>query len=111
MVCLSLIGTLQAPNVTNVTIRSMSITFIWKQDLVCFEESHVNFNIVLCPDQITTTCTSTIANLTNHTFHNLNPTMTYEVSITAQCVENNTIRSDQLKKKIQTLGEFIVYIN
>ena len=76
---------------------------------MCFEDYIYYFTISWCtvengvPD--VSTCKSTTTSTTDITLSNLVPSTTYQVNITAQSVENSTIRSDAVERDVTTLGE------
>ena len=98
------------PSVIVIQLRSTSLSLTWEHDSVCFEDYTFSFTISWCtvengvPD--VSTCNSTTTSTTDITLSNLVPSTTYQVNITAQSVENSTIRSDTVEMKVTTLSEF-----
>ena len=96
------------PSKVEMQLRIFSISLTWEHDPVCFEDYTFSFIISWCtvengvPD--VSTCNSTTTSTTDITLSNLVPSTTYQVNITAQSVENSTIRSDTVEKEVITLG-------
>ena len=105
------IGELASPSQIELHFRIFSISFTWDHNpSVCFEDYTFSFIISWCtvengvPDVLT--CNSTTTSTTDITLSNLVPSTTYQVNITAQSVENSTIKSDTVEMKVTTLSEF-----
>ena len=97
------------PSKVEMQLRIFSISLTWDHNpSVCFEDYTFSFTISWCavengvPD--VSTCNSTTTSTTNITLSNLVPSTTYQVNITAQSVENSTIRSDTVEMEVTTLG-------
>ena len=96
------------PSKVEMQLQIFSISFTWEHDPVCFEDYTFSFTILWCtvengvPD--VSTCNSTTTSTTDITLSNLVPSTTYQVNITAQSVENSTIRSDTVEMEVITLG-------
>ena len=97
------------PSLMGGQIKSTSISLTWEYDSVCFEDYTFSFIISWCtvengvPD--VSTCNSTTTSTTDITLSNLVPSTTYQGNITAQSVENSTIRSDTMVWNVTTMGE------
>ena len=91
------------------TLHTSVASLWWKLEKGCFENFTFVFLISWCtvenrePD--VSKCNSTTTSTTNITLPNLVPNTTYQFNITAQSVENSTIRSDVLQMEVTTLGE------
>ena len=104
------VGELASPSQIELHLRIFSISFTWDHNpSVCFEDYTYYFTISWCtvengvPD--VSTCNSTTTSTTDITLSNLFPSTTYQVNITAQSVENSTIRSDTVEMEVITLSE------
>ena len=99
------------PNIKKVKPQMTSTSLTWEHDPVCFKNFTFSFTISWCaiengvPD--VSTCNSTTTSTTDITLSNLVPSTTYQVNITAQSVENSTIRSDTVEMEVTTLSEFM----
>ena len=102
------------PSLSGRQIKSTSIFLTWVHDPVCFEDYTFSFTISWCtfengvPD--VSTCNSTTTSTTDIKLSNLLPSTTYQVNITAQSVENRTIRSDTVEMNVATFSEFQNFI-